>query len=64
MIGFAAGAASAVALPVILRLVLGERVVAALERLRTWLIEHNDAIVAVVMVVLGVLLVRAGWSDL
>ena len=64
MIGFAAGAASAVALPVMLRLVLGERVVAPLERLRTWLIEHNDAIVAVVMVVLGVLLVRAGWSDL
>ena len=64
VIGFAAGAASAVALPVMLRLALGERVVAPLERLRTWLIEHNDAIVAVVMVVLGVLLVRAGWSDL
>ncbi|MGA8047704.1 MAG: GAP family protein [Dermatophilaceae bacterium] len=64
VIGFAVVAASAVAVPVVLRLLLGDRVVAPLERLRTWLIEHNDAIVGVVLLVLGVLLVRAGWSDL
>lgn len=61
---FAAVAASAVALPVVLRLALGERVVAPLERTRGWLIARNDAIVAVVMVVLGVLVARNGWSAL
>ncbi|WP_193315165.1 GAP family protein [Nostocoides sp. F2B08] len=61
---FAALAASAVALPVLLRLILGTRVVPPLERLRRWLVEHNDAIVAVILVVLGVLLARAGWAML
>lgn len=61
-LGFAALAASAVALPVLARLLLGERVVAPLTAVRSWLIEHNDAIVAVVMVALGVLVGTKGWS--
>jgi threonine/homoserine/homoserine lactone efflux protein len=64
VVGFTAVAASAVALPVVLRLVLGDRVTATLERVRRWLVEHNDAIVAVVLVVLGLLLARAGLSGL
>jgi threonine/homoserine/homoserine lactone efflux protein len=63
-LGFAALAASAVALPVLARLLLGERVVAPLTAVRSWLIEHNDAIVGVVMVALGVLVGTKGWSML
>lgn len=63
-LGFSAVAASAVALPVLLRLLLGQRVLAPLERLRGWLIEHNDAIVAVVLVALGLLVGTTGWSML
>jgi len=61
---FAAGAASTVALPVLLRLVLGERVVAPLEATRRWLVAHNDAVVAVVMVVIGVMVASKGWASL
>lgn len=61
---FAAGAASTVALPVALRLLLGERMVAPLERARGWLVTHNESVVAVVVVVIGVMVASKGWSSL
>lgn len=61
---FAAGSASMVALPVLLRIALGERVVGPLETARRWLVAHNDAIVAVVLVVIGTMVASKGWSAL
>lgn len=61
---FAAVSSLAVALPVALRLVLGERVVAPLGAVRTWLVAHNDALVAVVMVAIGLMVAAKGWSAL
>lgn len=61
---FVAGAASTVALPVVLRVVLGERIVRPLESARGWLVAHNDAVVAVVMIVIGVMVASKGWSAL
>jgi hypothetical protein len=61
---FAAGAASMVALPVVLRLVMGERIVGPLGVARGWLVAHNDAVVAVVVVLIGVMVASNGWSEL
>lgn len=61
---FAILAASTVALPVVLRLVLGERIVGPLQSARGWLVAHNDAVVAVVVVVIGVMVASKGWSSL
>lgn len=61
---FAAGASSGVALPVLLRLVLGERIVGPLQSARGWLVAHNAAIVAVVIIVIGAALANKGWSSL
>lgn len=61
---FAAGAASPSALPVLLRLVLGERIVAPLGATRHWLVTHNDAVVAVVKIVIGVMVASKVWTSL
>lgn len=61
---FAAVAASSVALPVLLRLVRGDRVAGPLEAARRWLVAHYDAIVAGVVIVIGVLVAAKGWSSL
>lgn len=61
---FAVGAASTVALPVVLRLLLGERMVAPLQRARGWLVTHNESVVAIVVVVIGVMVASKGWSSL
>lgn len=61
---FSAAAASAVAVPVLARLLLGERVVGPLQAARGWLVAHNAAIVAVVITVIGALVASKGWSSL
>lgn len=61
---FAAVAASTVALPVVLRLVGGERIVRPLDAARRWLVKHNDTIVAVVIIAIGVMLTVKGAGGL
>ncbi|NCD20054.1 MAG: hypothetical protein EOL89_08740 [Actinobacteria bacterium] len=63
-LAFSAVAASAVALPVLARLVFGRRVERPLDVARRWLEAHNDAVVAVVLVALGVMLVLKGAGAL
>jgi hypothetical protein len=53
-----------VALPVLAFLVLGERVMAPLQRGRDWLERNNAAVMSVVMVVIGAVLVWNGISGL
>nr|BEK70661.1 hypothetical protein KPHV_78880 [Kitasatospora purpeofusca] len=55
-------AATTVALPLLLHLVAGERVLTPLGRARSWLELHNSAVTAVVLAVIGVLLVLDGVS--
>ncbi|MFD7416257.1 GAP family protein [Kitasatospora purpeofusca] len=61
---FTAVAATTVALPLLLHLVAGERVLTPLGRARSWLELHNSAVTAVVLAVIGVLLVLDGVSGL
>ncbi|MFB7676019.1 GAP family protein [Kitasatospora purpeofusca] len=61
---FTAVSAATVALPLLLHLVAGERVLVPLGRARRWLELHNSAVTAVVLVVIGVLLVLDGISGL
>ena len=57
-------AASTVALPLLLHLVTGNRILTPLGRARTWLETHNATITAVVLAVIGTLLVIEGSSGL
>ncbi|MFD8700823.1 GAP family protein [Kitasatospora purpeofusca] len=61
---FTAVSAATVALPLLLHLVAGERVLVPLGRARRWLELHNSAVTAVVLAVIGVLLVLDGISGL
>ncbi|WP_053645527.1 GAP family protein [Streptomyces sp. XY431] len=61
---FTALSATTVALPLLLHLAAGERVLVPLGRVRTWLELHNGAVTAVVLAVIGVLLVLDGVSGL
>ncbi|MFJ4670718.1 GAP family protein [Kitasatospora purpeofusca] len=61
---FTAVSAATVALPLLLHLVAGERVLTPLGRARRWLELHNRAVTAVVLAVIGVLLVLDGISGL
>ncbi|WP_331743308.1 GAP family protein [Kitasatospora sp. NBC_01300] len=61
---FTAIAASTVALPLLLHIVAGERVLAPLGRARRWLETHNSAVTALVLAVIGVLLVVDGVTGL
>lgn len=54
----------AVVLPVILRGLGGQRVVKPLEHTRDWLVAHNDAVAAVVMVAIGAAVVIKGLTGL
>lgn len=63
-LAFSAVAALAVALPVLARLMFGRRVERPLDAARRWLEAHNDAVVAVVLVALGVMLVLKGAQGL
>ncbi|MET7987518.1 MULTISPECIES: GAP family protein [unclassified Streptomyces] len=61
---FTAIASSTVALPLLLHLVAGDRILAPLERARTWLETHNARVTAVVLAAIGVLLVIEGSAGL
>ncbi|MGM0384477.1 MAG: GAP family protein [Actinomycetota bacterium] len=61
---FSVVAASAVALPILLRLVLGSRTDRPLDAARRWLVTHNDAVVSVVVIAIGVMLVLKGVGGL
>lgn len=56
VVAFTLIASSTVALPLLTYSLLGERILVPLGRVRDWLKAHNAAVVAVVLVVLGVLL--------
>lgn len=53
-------AASSVAIPVIAYLVAAERMSAPLESLRVWLVDHNAAVMAVLLLVIGVVMIGKG----
>jgi hypothetical protein len=61
---FTAVASVSVATPVVLHLVLGPRVEAPLGATRDWLLLNSSAVVAVVLLVLGILLVVKGIGEL
>jgi threonine/homoserine/homoserine lactone efflux protein len=61
---FAATASLTVALPLILHLLAGDRIMGVLAHARGWLVRHNGAIVAVVMAVIGAKLLTAGLEAL
>ncbi|MFJ8431173.1 GAP family protein [Kitasatospora sp. NPDC094019] len=61
---FTAVAVCTVALPLLLHLAAGERVLGPLGRVRAWLETHNSAVTAVVLSVIGVLLVVEGATAL
>ena len=61
---FTAVAASSVALPVLLHLVFGDRMLGPLRRTKDWLTVHNAAVLAVVAAVIGLALVAKGWGEL
>jgi threonine/homoserine/homoserine lactone efflux protein len=61
---FAVVASSTVAIPVLLYLVLGERILGPLGAVRDWLQANNAAVMAVVIVVIGVLLLVKGLGGL
>lgn len=64
VLGFTAIASSTVAAPLLLHTLLGERMLGPLTRAKDWLAEHNAAVMAVVVFVLGVLLVVKGAGGL
>lgn len=61
---FTAIAALTVALPLLLHLTAGERVLVPLSRARQWLVDHNSTVTAVVLALIGVLLAADGASGL
>ncbi len=63
-LAFTAVASVSVATPVLLHLVAGGRVNGALAATRTWLLANNAAVLAVVMVVIGLGLVAKGAGEL
>jgi threonine/homoserine/homoserine lactone efflux protein len=61
---FVVVASVSVALPLLLHLLLGERVLRPLGRAKDWLAAHNSAVMAVVITAIGVALVVKGASAL
>lgn len=53
-------AACSVAIPVIAYLIASKRMVAPLESLRTWLVQNNATVMAVLLLVIGVVLIGKG----
>jgi threonine/homoserine/homoserine lactone efflux protein len=64
LVVFTAVASLAVAVPLLLHVALGGRVLAPLGRARDWLRAHNASVVAAVLLVLGVLLALEGLAGL
>jgi threonine/homoserine/homoserine lactone efflux protein len=57
-------AVSTVAVPVVLNLVLGQRARATLDRANTWLRQNNATVMAVLLLIIAVVLIGRGISDL
>ena len=64
VLGFSALAAITVAAPVLAHVVLGERTTRPLGRAKEWLVTHNDAVVAVVLTAIGIMLIVKGAGTL
>lgn len=64
VLGFLALAAITVAAPVLAHVVLGERITRPLGRAKEWLVTHNDAVVAVVLTAIGIMLIVKGAGTL
>lgn len=61
---FVALGSASVGLPVLARLVTGDRLVPTLDRLRRWLTRNNSTIVTVLLAVIGLVLVGQGLGEL
>ena len=61
---FALAASIAVALPLLLHLLFGNRVLQPFGKARDWLIAHNSAVMAVVLLAIGIALLQKGVSGL
>ncbi len=61
---FALAGSVTVALPLVAHLVLGERATAPLQRANTWLTDNNAAVMAVVLLAVGVLVLTKGIGGL
>lgn len=64
VLGFVAVASLSVAVPLAAFVILGERALPVLDRLRDWLQRNSSALMAVVITVIGVVLVTEGLSGL
>lgn len=64
LVVFTVLASAGVATPVVIYLAMGSGAPALLDRLRTWLVAHNTAILLVLLVVLGTKLIGDGVSGL
>ena len=60
MVVFTLLAASTIAVPVLGHLAARDRMVAPLDRLRGWLSQHNAAVMAVLLLVIGAALIGKG----
>ncbi len=56
-------AASTVLIPVVAYLIASKQMAAPLERLRVWLVHHNAAIMATLLLVIGVVLIGKGIAN-
>jgi len=63
IIVFTLVAASSVAIPVIAYLVASRRMAAPLEALRTWLVQNNATVMAVLLLVIGVVIIGKGIAS-
>lgn len=64
VVAFALVGVSTVAAPVVLHLVLGERIVRPLGAAQRWLVANNDTVMSVVVIAIGVMLVLKGMGEL
>lgn len=64
LVVFTVLASAGVATPVVIYLAMGSGAAGVLDRLRTWLVAHNTAILLVLLVVLGTKLIGDGISGL
>ncbi len=61
---FALAGSVTVALPLVAHLVLGDRATSPLQRANSWLTDHNAAVLAVVLLAVGVLVLTKGIGGL
>lgn len=61
---FVAVAASSVAIPILAYVAAGERADAPLERLKTWMEKHNAALVAAILLLIGLVVLYKGIRHL